>query len=226
MIEKFSKSQKRYVLLGYVIIYIILPVLVVRLVPLGSNISRELASTLLVFASAVGVLVVLLLTVKNVLLDDLRIVKDNKRLLLKSLKGLGIIYLLNIIFGLLYTYFDIYGVSENQESVQELVTANPWVILLPMALFVPIIEEVVFRGVIFDFIESKIGIVFAVVISSLLFGLLHVLSLDSLVFLPQYVMMGLVLAYTYVKSDKNLIVTIALHILLNTAAVFLIAVSM
>lgn len=85
---------------------------------------------------------------------------------------------------------------------------------LGVAVLVPLVEEFAFRGVIFSTLE-KHGTGFAIVGSSLIFGLAH-MDPSSVVFAS---IAGLGMALVYAKT-RNLWVSVAIHALNNGIATF------
>jgi len=83
--------------------------------------------------------------------------------------------------------------------------------LIGAVVMAPIIEEIIFRGVLLGSLNKIIGVQRAVVISSLCFGLLHGTSLMTVLFTA---LMGMILAYTYLAYG-NLINNILVHGLYN-----------
>jgi len=94
--------------------------------------------------------------------------------------------------------------SENTEFIVSLVKSAP-LLMLSVALIGPILEEIVFRKVIFGSLRKFLGVPFAAVISSLLFAVAH----GELSFLPVYFGMGLILALIYQKSGRIAVPIIA-----------------
>ena len=96
---------------------------------------------------------------------------------------------------------------------------GPLVFLLAIVLVVaPVIEEVLFRGVILHRLAVKWGLGPAIVVSSAVFGLLHVNFVGVGV-------LGIVMALLYVRT-RTLIVPIACHVLNNAVAVSLVILAM
>ncbi len=114
---------------------------------------------------------------------------------------------------------DLLGVtenSENQEVLNGLVTAAMFdkITLVIFSIFLaPFVEEIVFRRAIFGFLE-KLSIPLAVIVSGLSFGFIHVLSGDYIQLII-YGSLGLALAYTYYRSNKNIMTVIAIHMIYN-----------
>lgn len=139
-----------------------------------------------------------------------------------------------VIFGLLGLFaavmlatilMDILGVtegSENQETLNRLIDAALFdrvALIIFSVLFAPFVEEIVFRGAIYGFVEKK-SAPLAVIVSGLSFGLIHVLSGDFVQIII-YGGLGLVLAYIYYLSKKNIITVITIHMLYNLVVTIL-----
>ncbi len=94
--------------------------------------------------------------------------------------------------------------------------------ILTLVIVGPVVEEIVFRGLLFGALASRLGIVASAVITALLFGIVH----GDLVLLPSLVALGLIAALAYAATG-NLWVPIALHALNNSlGAAFLLASSL
>jgi len=84
---------------------------------------------------------------------------------------------------------------------------------LTLVLLAPIVEEMVFRGLLFGALTPRIGLYAAAIISALIFGLVH----GDAVLFPTLAALGLINALTYAATG-NLIVPITLHALNNGLA--------
>nr|WP_311772231.1 type II CAAX endopeptidase family protein [Listeria booriae] len=108
--------------------------------------------------------------------------------------------------------FGVGGASQNTEMLGELARAVPLMIVFTSVL-APILEEIVFRKIIYGGLASRMNIHVAAVISSLFFGLMHM----DLAYLLVYFVIGLILCYMYTKT-KRIAVPIAAHMLMNVIA--------
>ncbi|WP_100371622.1 CPBP family intramembrane glutamic endopeptidase [Bacillus sp. FJAT-45037] len=99
--------------------------------------------------------------------------------------------------------------SENTEQIVEMAQAFPWLIIV-VAVIGPILEEIVFRLVIFGALYKRFNFWIAGFISSLIFAAIHLDFTHLLI----YTAMGFVFAYLYVKTGRILVPIIA-HIALN-----------
>lgn len=90
------------------------------------------------------------------------------------------------------------------------------------AIFGPVIEEIFFRGVMYNAIKRKIGIFWGIFITSVLFSFLHTHAMTYFLvgFVP-IAILGAVLAYLYEKTG-SLIPSITLHILNNVGSVVMV----
>lgn len=108
---------------------------------------------------------------------------------------------------------DIRPGSENTDLVVQLAQQNIWFLLLP-AILGPIIEELVFRKVIFGSLRNRMGIHASAVVAALIFAVAHMDLTHTLI----YFVMGLVFTFLYVKTNR-IIVPIIAHMSMNTMAV-------
>ncbi|XMB66399.1 type II CAAX endopeptidase family protein [Mycoplasmatota bacterium zrk1] len=122
-----------------------------------------------------------------------------------------LIYIMNL-------FFDI-DTSINQKGLIELYNEGPIIFTITTIILVPFIEEVVFRGVMYNLFYQNFNKLIGIVLSSLIFGLLHVVSGD-LIYLPIYSILGAVLLLSYIKSN-NLLVPILVHSLYNLFSILI-----
>ncbi|MEB9862389.1 CPBP family intramembrane metalloprotease [Bacillus cereus] len=100
--------------------------------------------------------------------------------------------------------------SENTMKLMEIARTTPW-FLIVVSIIGPILEEIVFRKILFGALYKKFNFFIAAIISSLVFAAIHFDFAHLLV----YTAMGLVFAFLYVKT-KRIIVPIAAHVAMNT----------
>lgn len=101
----------------------------------------------------------------------------------------------------------------NEINGTEVYTAYSTIVYTISAAFVaPFAEEFMFRGVILNRLKIKFGVKKAIIISSILFGLMHF----ELAILPGIVF-GICMAVVYLKT-KNIFVPIAIHLINNLIA--------
>lgn len=140
------------------------------------------------------------------------------------LLGSSVIY--NLIVLLIYPDF---GSNANQNTVVEMIKMYPVLSFFSVALFAPIAEEITYRLGLAGTIAKK-SKVLAIVVSSLLFGLIHSAFIDlsflsmtkqeiinEAIALPSYIISGLVMGIAYIKED-SLAVSITAHMTNNFIA--------
>lgn len=131
--------------------------------------------------------------------------------------GLILMMASNILINLVFPN----AISGNEDTVQELITSTPYLMLITAGFIGPIIEELVFRTSFRDVFKNKY---LFIITSGLIFGLLHVVfaatsPLDYIYALP-YCFLGLSFAYMVDKTDNNLS-SIMMHMIHNTTLVLI-----
>lgn len=107
----------------------------------------------------------------------------------------------------------------NEQAVQKMITAFPWLMLVNGGIIGPFIEEVTFRKAFKDVFKTKwLFIIF----SGVVFGLMHVVSSftsfsNFLYFIP-YSSLGIAFCYAYYKTD-SIYTSAFLHIFHNTSLI-------
>ncbi|MCA1056955.1 CPBP family intramembrane metalloprotease [Rossellomorea aquimaris] len=105
--------------------------------------------------------------------------------------------------------------SENTQAIIGIIEKVP-VTMLVAAIIGPILEEIVFRKIIFGVLYEKMNFFFAALISSVIFALAH--------FEPEHVIlysaMGFTFAFLYVRT-KRILVPIFAHVAMNTSVVLI-----
>ena len=115
--------------------------------------------------------------------------------------------------------------SSNQLAVEALLKANFWGLFIPAVIVAPIIEELVFRGIVFRSLR-RFGFLPAALVSGLFFGLLHCLgditsgNWIGLIYILVYMNMGIFMCKAY-EDSKNLFGAIFLHFLNNFLSVLM-----
>lgn len=159
--------------------------------------------------------------------DSYRRFKEKKKDCMKWIGTLVVIMLVaNIVLSMLVSLLTMTDNSANQQEIVQSAALLPIITLLSTCIFSPIIEELVFRAGTFTFLRGKWGFVVATIISSILFGFIHIL--DSLLagnfldlsYLLVYSTIGVVLAYGYEKTE-SVFVTIGIHMLNNIFSILI-----
>lgn len=131
---------------------------------------------------------------------------------------------LNLLFSLIITWINgSYMTSENQAGLNELAIENKWFFLTMTIVLAPILEELVFRGVIFRGLRGRMGFLIPALFSSLLFGFIHVFSsllegnMIDLFYLFLYSGLGFIFCMIY-EYNKSIYASILVHIFYNLYA--------
>ncbi len=147
----------------------------------------------------------------------------NKVKFIKSLKVVfkvwAIIWIAHIIYMLVIFAM---GITPPENALTELLEKPNLLMLLANVLLIavvaPIIEETLFRGLLFAGLRNYFGIWTAIVISAVIFSSLH---FELIGFFPRFAL-GVGLGYLYVKSG-SIYPSIGLHSLNNLIAVLIIS---
>lgn len=126
--------------------------------------------------------------------------------------------------GFLFDYTQ--PVSLNQQAIERSLLSSTGILMVLMTvLFAPVLEELVFRKSMFRFFKNPYV---AMVVSSLVFGLIHVTSetniLDFITNLISYSASGFALGYVYIKNKNNVWSSILVHAVANAVSIIIILV--
>ncbi|MFJ7685025.1 CPBP family intramembrane glutamic endopeptidase [Peribacillus butanolivorans] len=111
-----------------------------------------------------------------------------------------------------------FGVKSESENTQNLISL---IYEVPMVIFVtsvigPILEEILFRKIIFGSLNKRFNFFISALISSVIFGLAH----GELEHLLLYTAMGFTFAFLYAQTGRILVSMVA-HISMNTLVIIL-----
>lgn len=105
--------------------------------------------------------------------------------------------------------------SENTQRIMDIIHALP-LMMFVSSVFGPILEEIIFRKIIFGAFYEKTNFFIAALISSILFSVVH-LDFSHLLI---YTAMGFTFAFLYVRTNR-IIVPIFAHVAMNTLVVII-----
>lgn len=148
------------------------------------------------------------------LLQGLKVL-ENSGALKTIFLGFLVLYLVKMLGGIVLVLEGVTNTG-NQEIIES-AGMHPLILTLFTAVVAPIVEETVFRGLLMGRVFNSQSVI-GLLISSFLFGLIHVPTTIGAWIL--YGGMGLVLGWIYRKTEK-LEYTIAIHFLNNALAVAL-----
>jgi len=141
-----------------------------------------------------------------------------KNLLGQIVTGFLMVYAALLLAQLILIELGVTETSQNEMTIQGLFEANPFqliLLFLLLCVFTPITEEIVFRKVLYNFVQPRTGHVIAILISGAVFGLMHVIAYKDFIQSIPYIFMGLIFGYIYYRSKKNIFVTMGVHFLNN-----------
>lgn len=196
--------------------YIIMQFSVPILVELFSITNPEMIIYLSVFSFALGLVIVLFLMKPDMELSDTREGSKAGQIILWSILGIFMAYFAQAIAVTIeLELFKIVPGSENTQQIMEIARMLPIFMIIP-AIIAPILEEIIFRKIIFGALYKRMNFFIAALLSAFVFGIIHGEPEHILI----YASMGLVFAYVYVKT-KSILTPIIVHASMNSITVFL-----
>lgn len=178
--------------------------------------NSEIFSILALVAVYEFILVYLFVLVRGGRFKDLKIVRPDYKNLLKVVPVYGVYFLALIVVAQIAQYFLSTEVINQEQDIGFGVSSSSFEMLLiftALVIIAPVLEEIVFRGFMFQGLLARFGSVWAAVISSGLFALAHMqvnVGIDTF-------LLGLAACWLLVNS-KSIWPSIALHALKNAIA--------
>lgn len=174
------------------------------------------------------VIIIFITTYYKTLLEDLKKLKENPKILLTSILYWTVGLILMVISNVIITTILNKTIPGNEKLVREMIKVSPLLMLIDASIYAPITEELVFRKSIKDVINNKY---IFIITSGLIFGILHTIghihTISDIIHIIPYSVMGIALALIYQKTD-NIYSSIIMHSFHNTLAIiiFLVGVSL
>lgn len=103
-----------------------------------------------------------------------------------------------------------------QDCFKEITNMPILLLIISVSIVAPIFEEIIYRGIILEQLYRRYGMIKAIIISALLFGLMH-LNIQQGV---NAFFIGIVLGFIYIKTN-SLLLSIFLHFANNSLMVIL-----
>lgn len=198
------------------------------------NIFSKFATTedkKILFTILINVIIYLILFVSGAVLlkteikADYNILNKTSALSVFGMCSIGIVlaYIANYVGSFLSMAFGGTTDSVNQQTIEIVLMSKYGFIMAIITMFIgPIVEELVFRKGIHQLLRGyKVPSWAILIISSILFGLIHVLDAGDFVYVFPYIFMGLVLGGLEIYS-RNIYPSIIVHSFINTVSVFMI----
>lgn len=114
-----------------------------------------------------------------------------------------------IIEQIFYMFPNLLTTQEEFDNMLKLIT-----VFITTCFFAPVLEEIIFRFGLFNYIKSKTNFILSLIITSLIFSYIHLYNVDGFIVL---LFISIIWTYIYNKTD-NLIYPIILHFLHNIYA--------
>ncbi|PAT01024.1 hypothetical protein CI105_08810 [Candidatus Izimaplasma bacterium ZiA1] len=149
-----------------------------------------------------------------------QIVKDPHGFAKGLVFGGVLIFAASIIASVILNFLTNGEQAQNQEMLEEMFKDNFFnkiSLVIYSVLFAPLVEELLFRKSINGLFKNP---VIGLIISSLAFGLIHVISGGDYIQIIYYAALGFALGASYMISKKNIFVPIILHMGFNALVTF------
>ncbi len=143
-----------------------------------------------------------------------------KKMVVTIVSCIFIMYFFNILFNIFMQLLDGPSTSNNQQALTSQVANNVYMYTIMTCVFAPFLEEIVFRGGIFRTLRTKWGFILAAIISSFLFGFVHIASslrigdFQDVIYIFLYSGLGFCFCFAY-EYNKSIAACIILHGLYN-----------
>lgn len=169
-----------------------------------------------IFSFIACLIVVLFLMKPDMKVGSARGASKSGNAILWSILGLFMAYFSQAIAVTLET--KLFGISQGSQNTQDIMNITrmaPLFMVIPM-IIAPILEEIIFRKIIFGSLYKRTNFFIAGLLSAFIFGIIHGEPKHILI----YAGMGFVFAFLYVKT-KRIIVPIIVHMAMNSITVLL-----
>lgn len=215
------KKEFWFVIITYVIMQLsgglAIDIIAMIAVSAGMELTNELKTLIgaywIVFSFIIALIFVLFFMRHEMRQKDIR---NQTTIPVSILWGFGGVFLAmfaQTVAGLLEQQMGIKQNSENTEQILSLITQFP-IVMLVSSIVGPILEEIIFRKIIFGSLYKRLNFFLSALISSVIFGFAH--------FEPEHILlysaMGFTFAYLYIKT-KRILVPIFAHVAMNTLVV-------
>ncbi|MBE5660291.1 CPBP family intramembrane metalloprotease [Staphylococcus sp. SS21] len=138
------------------------------------------------------------------------------RLLITYIIAVALIYIYEFMTQFLPKHLQ-YSETANELELNKMfeVPAFLPVVFLLVVIVGPIVEELIFRHILIGELGKKFNFIAMSIVSVFLFAFIHVTDAKSPFEFGPYLILSIILVFTYLKSGRNLGSTIALHIANN-----------
>ena len=197
---------------------------------INNNVSVENINVYYNVLITLSTAIFLLIVFKDFVRENIKAFKENllENIIWTLTIGIGAVYVFSVIGEMIVNLFLPANLQEasNQTLVVSLVSYNAGLMAFNAVILAPIVEELLFRGLIFNSLRQR-SMLWAHLISAFLFGFLHVYSyilsgdMSEWIKLIPYMMAGFGFSFAY-ERRQNIVVSIFLHSIKNLIAMILI----
>lgn len=225
--NKHSIAHCLLVLFLYFGVYVlILPSILTRLT-LMMNPNASAFHPGILFTGYLGFMILMMWVCRDCLKTGLRKIIDRPvKFIVYTILGILMILAVNILLSLVVAWLFSTSSSMNQQNIETQVVLQPYLMVFVTCMFAPIVEECVFRGSVYQYLSVRWNEIAAMLISSAMFGFIHVMSSISsgsvaeIGYFFLYMFMGFVLSYAYKKTD-TIYSSIIIHTINNGFAILM-----
>jgi membrane protease YdiL (CAAX protease family) len=108
-------------------------------------------------------------------------------------------------------------IAEYTKSMEAVMTGQSFLLqIIVIGILAPVIEEIIFRGLVFDQLRKNIPLSLALIIQALLFGIAHLNLIQGL----YAFLLGLLMGIALIRS-RSLILPVAIHLGMNLSGVII-----
>ena len=213
----------RCILIYIAISFAIIPIIYMTILKMSNSEVNYLAQALLNLISYSALAITFIILLRNYFKDDFKDLKNKLWLkIIIVILAVILIKLSEVLCAWFYSLFNESINGSNQNSLIDVIKENAVIMAFSTCLWAPIVEEIIFRKCIFSYFDKDI---YGILVSTLSFSLIHVISsLDFIHILP-YIFAGAFFSTAYALSKRNIYVTIATHIALNTISFIIICIN-
>ena len=169
---------------------------------------------------------------KNRLIQQWNEIRKTKRkFFFGVLTGWLFLILMTVAFGfvseLLRQLFGLVGQGLNQSNIQSTFQEQPLLIVVFACIIGPLVEELFFRQLLLHHLQKQLPDLLSIILVGLIFALSHMhnLSLSEWVSAVGYLGGGLAFSIIYVKEKENIYYPLLVHMLGNSLALIILAIS-
>jgi membrane protease YdiL (CAAX protease family) len=141
------------------------------------------------------------------------------------LYGVGLLFASGILLTGLFSWLgveaptqEVVEAAESSDNLGELL-----VIVLVIAVLAPIMEEMLFRGVLLDVLKSRMALSPAIWTTGIAFGVVHLTDPATLLLVPALAGLGVILGYVRMRSGGSLSRPILMHMGFNAVTAIALA---